>query len=151
MTKNLVITEVSPDIYKPWVRLCHQLWPEHELDSLKAECDALLHNPKETAFLLSLDGAYVGFINLSIRADRVPGAIHSPVGYIEGIYVRPRHRHRGLAKKLVAHAMHWLVAHGCQEVASDAEIDNRVSQDWHEAIGFTKTRVLVHYVKLCEG
>lgn len=147
----MVIIEVSPDVFKPWLNLCRQLWPKHELDSLKVECEALVNNPKETAFLLGLDETYVGFINISIRSDRVPGAIHSPVGYIEGIYVRPRYRHRGLAKKLVAHATHWFVAHGCQEMASDAEIDNRVSQGWHEAMGFTKTKVLVHYVKLGEG
>lgn len=150
MIKNLTIAEVSDLSLNPWVKLMHELWPKHDIISLQLEAQKILKSKKETAFLLSIDEKFVGFVNVSMRSDYVPGATQSPVGYIEGIYIKPRLRHRGLAKKLVEQATHWFLANGCREMASDAEIDNMMSQGWHEAMGFTKVNLLVHYVKKLE-
>jgi aminoglycoside 6'-N-acetyltransferase I len=61
--------------------------------------------------------------------------------------VKTNWRHRGIAKKMVEHATNWFLVHGCSEIGSDTEVDNVVSLGWHETMGFSKTRVLVHYVK----
>ncbi len=147
MTKNLTIGEVSEETIKPWVTLMHELWSHHDRDSLQTEARKILASKKETSFLLSIDEKFLGFVNVSIRTDYVHGSTHSPVGYIEGIYIKPKLRHRGLAKKLVEHATLWFLANGCKEICSDAEIDNVVSQGWHEAMGFAQSKRLVHYIK----
>ncbi len=147
MTKNLTIAEVCELSLKAWVKLMHELWPDHQVTSLEIEAHKILKSKKETAFLLSIDEKFVGFINVSIRTDYVPGATHSPVGYIEGIYIKPKLRHRGMAKKLVEHATQWFLTNGCKEIGSDSEIENVVSQGWHEAMGFAQSKQLVHYIK----
>jgi aminoglycoside 6'-N-acetyltransferase I len=38
----------------------------------------------------------VGFINLSMRTDYVPGAEQLPVAYVEGLYVVSTHQHKGI-------------------------------------------------------
>lgn len=144
---NVSIEEVSDKTHRIWVRLMHELWPNHTLESLKAEANAITQSDHQTAFLVNYDHKYLGFINVSLRRDHVPGAACTPVGYIEGIYIKPKLRHRGMAKKLVEHASHWFLVNGCKEMASDSEIDNVVSQGWHEAMGFSKVSVLVHYSK----
>ncbi len=147
MIKNLTIGEVSEATMKPWITLMRELWPDHTRASLVSEAKIIIDSKKETAFLLSNDDKWIGFINVSIHTDHVPGTSRSKVGYIEGIYIKPKLRHRGMAKKLVEHASHWFLVNGCKEMASDTEIDNVVSQGWHEAMGFSKVSVLVHYSK----
>lgn len=146
MPKTISIIESSVDLIAIWSRLMKELWPESNVDALKQEARNIIKSPNQTAFILSIDNRYVGFINVSIRSDYVPGAIHSPVGYIEGIYIKSRYRHRGLARKLVEHATGWFVANGCKEIGSDTEIENISSQNWHQTMGFTKKSTLVHYI-----
>ena len=59
-----------------------------------------------------------------------------PVGYIEGWYVTEDHRRCGVGRKLLANAEAWARSHGCVEMASDALIDNQLSQSVHEALGY---------------
>jgi aminoglycoside 6'-N-acetyltransferase I len=52
-----------------------------------------------------------------------------------------------VGKKLMAAAEDWARGHQCVEIASDALIDNEVSQRAHAALGYEVVDRCVHYRK----
>ena len=74
-------------------------------------------------------------------------ATHHKLGYTEGWYVAEDYRHHGVGKKLLAKAEDWARSHRCLEMASDAIIDNELSQRAHEALGYEVVDRCVHYRK----
>src|SRR5207244_3391878 len=77
------------------------------------------------AVLLAEDGARgrVGLAELSIR-PYAEGCQGDRVAYLEGWFVVPGARGRGVGRALIAAAEDWGRAQGCREFASDAEPDN---------------------------
>jgi aminoglycoside 6'-N-acetyltransferase I len=80
-------------------------------------------------------GDVVGLAELSIRpyAERCRT---SPVVYLEGWYVAPQARRRGIGRALIHAAERWGREQGCDEFASDAQPDNATSLLAHRAVGF---------------
>jgi aminoglycoside 6'-N-acetyltransferase I len=89
----------------------------------------------------------VGFVEVDLRSHADGCNPSQPVGYIEGWYVAEAHSHRGIGKKLLEKAEDWARSHKCAEIASDAVIDNEVSQRAHEALGYEVVDRCVHYRK----
>ena len=89
----------------------------------------------------------MGFAQCQLRHDYVEGTETSPVGYLEGIYVREGVRRQGVARKLLSACESWAKAQGCKEFASDCELDNTDSQRFHQAVGFEEANRIVAYVK----
>ena len=58
------------------------------------------------------------------------------LSYVEGWFVVPDARRRGVGRALLAAAERWARAQGSRELASDTEADNEVSAAAHEALGF---------------
>ncbi len=77
----------------------------------------------------------VGFAEISLR-QYAQGCASSPVGYLEGWFVKEPARLRGVGRSLVEAGENWGRSHGCTEFASDAEIDNETSRRAHRALGF---------------
>ena len=75
------------------------------------------------------------------------GSSTSPVGYLEGIFVLPEHRRRGIARRLVEACQSWAQLQGCKEFASDCELDNLESQRFHQAYGFAEVNRIVCFLK----
>lgn len=88
----------------------------------------------------------VGFLEIRLR-DCAEGASSSPVAFIEGWFVLPEHRRQGLGKALVQAAENWAASRGCIEIASDTQIDNRVSIAAHERLGYKQVEQLVCFLK----
>jgi aminoglycoside 6'-N-acetyltransferase I len=90
------------------------------------------------AVLLAEDGSgrLVGFAELSIRPC-AEGCRTNRVAYLEGWFVVPEARGRGVGRALVEVAEAWGRAQGCREFASDAQADNELSAAAHRALGFT--------------
>ena len=81
--------------------LALKLWPGHEKQALETELGEILE--KQAAFFLAFSGEQaVGFAQCQLRHDYVEGTEHSPVGYLEGIYVEPDGRRNGIAGKLLS-------------------------------------------------
>jgi len=92
------------------------------------------------------DGKLAGFLEASIRPF-VEDCESENVGYLEGWYVDPEHRRRGLGRKLVGAAESWARSRGCTEMASDAELGNDMSLAAHTQLGYEETSRLVHLRK----
>jgi len=93
------------------------------------------------------DGILVGLLEVDLRSHADGCNPSQPAGYIEGWYVAEDHRHRGIGRKLLAKAEDWARSHRCVEMASDAIIDNELSQRAHAALGYEVVDRCVHYRK----
>jgi aminoglycoside 6'-N-acetyltransferase I len=131
-----------------WLRLRSALWPDCPLDDHHAEMAEQLRDEKLFAVLVADRGTgqLAGFLEASLRRY-AEGCHTSPVGYIEGWYVDEDVRRQGVGGQLVKAAEHWALAQGCQEMASDCEIDNDVSLRSHLAIGYAEVERAIHFRK----
>ncbi|MBQ6174676.1 MAG: GNAT family N-acetyltransferase [Clostridia bacterium] len=127
--------------------LACELWPEHSVEEMTEEFESLLAREGAAVFLYKEQGEAVGFAQCQLRHDYVEGTESSPVGYLEGIFVREGARRQGIARKLLSACEGWAKAKGCAEFASDCELDNTDSQRFHRAVGFEEANRIVAYVK----
>lgn len=129
-----------------WLDLRSRLWPdqsrkEHERDvdehfGGRARRRAQWPTLPFTVFLAETPPRRViGFVEVDLR-PYADGCDTSPVGYLEGWYVVPAQRRRGVGRALVRAAEAWARALGCREMASDALLDNERSHRAHRAIGY---------------
>lgn len=132
-----------------WGRLRLALWPDEGGDWDPEDVDAALGGDRPaTAFLACNDGgAPIGFAEATLRVDYVNGTAGSPVGFLEGWYVAPDWRGRGVGRALVAAVEDWSRRQGCSELASDALLDNAASHAAHGACGFEETERVVYFRK----
>lgn len=133
-----------------WRAMRRALWPflddEDEADEA-AERRVMLGSPDMQVLIAIVEDVAVGFAEVSLRRDYVEGCDTSPVGFLEGIYVGPEHRLRGIARALVTAAERWATARGCSEFASNALLDNCESHAMHAALGFAETERVVYFMK----
>lgn len=115
--------------------LALKLWPDNSWELLRAEFEELLESEKDKVYLAIVEGTYVGFIHMSLRND-----------YVEGIYIDQNFRNKGISNKLVEVGEQWSKSLGCQ-IASDTELDNYGSQEFHMKIGFREASSIVAFIK----
>jgi len=123
------------------------LWPELARSDQEREADQWL--ARQDAIVLiaeNASGNLVGFAEVGERpfAD---GCDTTPVGYLEGWYVDPAFRRQGVGARLLRAAEAWGRERGYRELASDALLDNAVSQKAHLALGFSEVERAVRYHK----
>jgi len=117
-------------------RLRHALWPEGSEEHHRSELERFFAGSPAAPVLVAEDrSGLLGFAELSIR-PYAEGCESGRVGFLEGWFVVPAARHRGIGRKLVAAAEAWARSSGCTEFASDAEADNEESAAAHRALGF---------------
>jgi len=118
------------------------LWPDDTETEHRAEVERFfkgeLREPLGVLLAVDAAGNSLGFAELSIRAY-AEDCLTDRVAYLEGWYVAPNARRRGVGRALVAAAEDWGRAQGCTEFASDALLDNDVSAAAHKALGFDET------------
>ena len=148
MNIHAVQTCAEPD----WLDLRAALWPHSPVPSHLKEMQQLLSEPHRFGQFLARNaqGVAVGLVEASVRTDYVNGTSTSPVGFLEGIYVRPDCRQQGVATALVQRAMQWAGAQGCSEFASDTSVDNPISLGMHRKLGFVETERVVYFRKPIE-
>ena len=133
-----------------WLDFRLALWPDASADEHRGYMAISLAQPERFLQLMMYDARRqpVGFIEGSIRADYVNGTETSPVGFVEGVYVAPAWRRKGIARALFAAIGDWARARGCRELASDALLENETSQRAHRALGFEETERVVYYRRM---
>ena len=117
------------------------------MEEMRSEFTSLLDREDAAVFLYREQGKAVGFAQCQLRRDYVEGTETSPVGYLEGIYVREEDRRQGIARNLLSACENWARARGCTEFASDCELSNIESQQFHQAVGFDEANRIAVYVK----
>ncbi|MGD8700772.1 MAG: GNAT family N-acetyltransferase [Gemmatimonadales bacterium] len=140
MESSIRVRPASPTDAASWLRLRCALWPDGLEAEHRVEIDRFLAGQanEPQAVLLAEDGSgrLVGFAELSIRPC-AEGCRTNRVAYLEGWFVVPEARGRGVGRALVEVAEAWGRAQGCREFASDAQADNELSAAAHRALGFT--------------
>jgi aminoglycoside 6'-N-acetyltransferase I len=131
----------------------HDLWPDSSVEEHAAELRLLLAGkaaltmPHTILVAETGEEKLVGFVEVDLRSHADGCNPAQAVGYLEGWSVAQNHRERGIGKTLLAKAEDWARSHGCVEMASDALIDNELSQHAHGALGFEVVDRCVHYRK----
>jgi aminoglycoside 6'-N-acetyltransferase I len=128
-----------------WIRLRGELWPQLTPEESERQISEMLANGWCCVLASDRSGAAVGLAEAALRHDYVNGCKTSPVAFLEGIYVAPTARRRGVARELVAAIQAWAVEKGCSELASDAGLDNTTSHSMHVALGFEETQRVVYF------
>lgn len=95
-------------------------------------------DPAQVFIACDDSGDPIGFAELSIR-PYAEGCYSGRVAYLEGWFVEPAARRKGVGAALVKAAEDWGRTAGCTELASDAEIGNEASASAHRALGFAVT------------
>jgi aminoglycoside 6'-N-acetyltransferase I len=136
------------------VRFRCDLWPDAPRAEHEEDVDAhFAGRPRSTlpvAILVAVDdGAPLGFVEVGLRSHADGCGTTQAVGFVEGWYVTPANRRRGVGRALVAAAEEWSRAHGCREIASDTWSDARgeASVSAHRALGFEVVDRVVNFRK----
>ena len=124
-----------------------QMWSSHTVDGLETEFSEGIKNNKSVFFIKYRGNLPVGFAQCGLRTDYVEGTDTSPVGYLEGIFVKADYRNRGYAKVLLSACEKWAKDMGCSEFASDCELDNIGSLKFHLAMGFDEANRIICFKK----
>jgi GNAT superfamily N-acetyltransferase len=139
-----------------WTRMRAALWPESSAETHTEEIAAFLTG-NLTGWLAGLHavavfvavrpvGGLCGFLEASVRL-MADGCATQPVGYIEGWYVDPDVRQKGVGGALVEAAEAWASLQGCREMASDARASNSISITAHRCLGFSEEAPSVRFRK----
>jgi len=125
-----------------WCAMRLALWPDGTAESHGREIERFfageLRMPLAVLVAVDDEARLVGFAELSIRAY-AEDCLTDRVAFLEGWYVVPGMRRRGVGRALVAAAENWGRIQGCSEFASDMRIDNLDSAAAHHALGFIET------------
>ncbi len=124
-----------------------QMWDSHTVDELEKEFTDTLHSEHSVFFIKYENNMPVGFAQCGLRTDYVEGTESSPVGYLEGIFVNEEYRKNGYAKELLCDCEKWAKDKGCIEFASDCELDNIASFNFHMAMRFEEANRIICFKK----
>ena len=141
----ITVRAVTPADADAWLHMRLALWPEgseveHREEIARFFAGAL---PEPEAVFLAEDPRRgpLGVVELSIRSG-AEGCRGDRVAYLEGWFVKPEARGRGVGRALIARAEEWGRAAGCREFASDARVDNVAAHAAHRAVGFAEVGLL---------
>ncbi|MCR0457276.1 GNAT family N-acetyltransferase [[Clostridium] innocuum] len=123
------------------------MWQNHTIQDLTDEFSRIMLKGNSQFFLKYEQDIPIGFAQCQLRNDYVEGTDTSPVGYLEGIFVKENYRHKGYAKELLSKCEDWAKMMGCVEFASDCEIDNDDSFKFHKAMNFTEANRIICFTK----
>lgn len=145
-TPAVTVRPLGPADHAAWLRMRVALWPDSAGDDGGAADAAEWLARPDAAVLVAVrpDGGACGFVEVGERSY-AEGCESSPVAYLEGWWVDPDARRRGVGAALVRAAEAWARERGHRELASDTTLDNVGSQRAHLALGFVEVERGVHY------
>ncbi|MDY0409972.1 aminoglycoside 6'-N-acetyltransferase [Virgibacillus soli] len=142
-----MIKEATLQDVKEAAQLALLLWPGHTLAEFTEEFTHLIAQTDAKVLLAYDEDDVVGFAQCQLRYDYVEGTSSSPVGYLEGLFVKTAFRKQGIAKSLVNACENWAKEKGCREFASDCELENEESLAMHLKLGFHEANRIICFKK----
>ena len=132
----ITVREVDPADLADWIDLRALLWPDEP--DVRAEVEHFFRDrliaaiPHQVFIATSTDApAPIAFAECSLHGPPNPHA------HLEGWYVRPEWRRRGIGRRLIAAAATWACRNGCHHLTSDTTAPYvRLSVPAHLACGF---------------
>lgn len=144
---------MPPSIRKPnekdleaWLRLRCRLWPSASPEEHRDELVELRSNKDFYCLIAELDGLTIGFLEAFVRPF-ANGCKSRPVPFLEGIWIEPEFRKKGVSRQLLSEFEKWAISNGFNEIGSDVEIDNQSSLSAHQAWGYQETERVVYFRK----
>src|SRR5687768_10935389 len=126
MTPTTRVRPATSNDLDEWLRLRAGLWPEcpsaEHLEQIRQVLRGWRAGVSTGALVADIGGRLVGFVEVSIKP--VGGRASHPVGYLEGWYVDPEQRRRGIGRLLVDAAVRWARARGAFEIGSACDVSN---------------------------
>lgn len=129
------------------VDLAVRLWEHHTANELEEELRRVICLTQAAVFIAYCGNIAIGFAQCQLRFDYVEGTSSSPVVYLEGLYVDEMYRGRQVASRLLHECEVWAAAMGCSEFASDCDLDNVKSLQFHLKSGFIEANRIICFVK----
>ena len=138
------IRPIAAADFGEWRRMRDLLWPgqtEKDMRLWQARSDATVIVAERDDGTL---GAFAEFGERSIGES----CETSPVGYVEGWWVDPDLRGKGIGRLLIDAGERWARGRGYRELGSDTEPENSASQAAHLKLGFEEVARLVVFRKV---
>ena len=145
----MIIVSTSDPADAAWLALRAEFIPEESPEEQRRFLAAFARDSRAFRAFVAQDeqAGLMGFAEVAVRGDFVNGCEHRPALFLEGIFVRPEHRGRGVARALCEAAGHWGLQQGCREFASDVYLDDHDSLAAHRGLGFEETERVVYFRK----
>lgn len=142
-----MIRKADKDDIQNIAKLANQMWTDSTVDNFIGELNTLIENGEVALFVAEENDECVGFAQCQLRHDYVEGTKSSPVGYLEGIFVKEEYRNKGYASSLLKVSEAWAKENGCSEFASDCELINNDSLMFHLKVGFEEANRIICFTK----
>lgn len=142
------IRRAKKDDLSQWLSMRRALWPKCSLKDHRKEIAEILGDTRDQPVWVAKtdNGGLSGFLEASVR-NYADGAGRRKVGYLEGWFVRPSFRKKGVGKALVKAAERWARKRGFSHMGSDTWLGNRASHWAHLAMGYREVGRDIHYIK----
>jgi aminoglycoside 6'-N-acetyltransferase I len=143
----MIVRMFQPADWQEWRRMRCALWPDQTAAEHEKEMRAWLERSDTGVVLCArASGGLCGFAEVGTR-PYADGCHTSPVAFLEGWYVDPDMRRQRVGRALVEAVEVWAREFGLRELASDALLENTVSQKAHDRLGFIEVERAVRYRK----
>ena len=135
--------------FERWQILRRKLWAQTTEEENLEFFDDFLRDSEKLLIVVaeSEQSELAGFLEAGIRQDYVEGCDAARVGYIEGWFVEAEFRRQSIGRRLVEVAESWAREQGCEEMASDCDLDNEVSLNAHLSVGYQEVGRSIHFKK----
>jgi aminoglycoside 6'-N-acetyltransferase I len=145
---EFTVRQMGANDWAIWAEMRAALWPDEAPQADAEMIDELLGDGDVWGLIAeATDRTAIGFAEIAVR-KYANGCDTRPVAFLEGVWVKPQFRRRGIGTRLVAHAEKFIAERGFRELGSDTQIDNHASQAAHLAWGFSETERVVYYRKV---
>lgn len=142
-----MIKKAEKNDYLIIAKLANQLYSNHLLKDLEEEFKEYLSSNKTCIYIYYQNNEPIAFAHCHLRYEYVEGTISNPVAYLEGIFVKENYRNKGIAQRLVTECEQWAKEQNCIEFASDCELENKASYNFHLKSGFKEANRIICFTK----